>query len=121
MSSREFDSMLDDLVRQAMYPFGEAEPPMRVWRRVLRTVRSMSAVSPAPASLLTPASLLVFASPLVAFFRWLGFLSGMRKPKVTYVPSFSNRSYYVDSRGRYLLSSFWDVAMKQMFDLRLAL
>jgi anti-sigma factor RsiW len=115
MSSREFDSMLDDLVRQAMYPFGEAEPPMRVWRRVLRTVRSMSAVSPAPASLL------VSASPLVAFFRWLGFLSGMRKPKVTYVPSFSNRSYYVDSRGRYLLSSFWDVAMKQMFDLRLAL
>ena len=115
MSSREFDSMLDDLVRQAMYPFGEAEPPMRVWRRVLRTVRSMSAASPAPASLL------VFASPLVAFFRWLGFLSGMRKPKVTYVPSFSNRSYYVDSRGRYLLSSFWDVAMKQMFDLRLAL
>ena len=109
MSSREFDSMLDDLVRQAMYPFGEAEPPMRVWRRVLQTVRSMSAASPAPASL------------LVAFFRWLGFLSGMRKPKVTYVPSFSNRSYYVDSRGRYLLSSFWDVAMKQMFDLRLAL
>jgi hypothetical protein len=109
MSSREFDSMLDDLVRQALYPFREAEPPVRLWRRVMRTVHSMSAES------------LSTTGVLAAFFRWLGFLSGMRNSNVAYVPSFSNRSYYVDSRGRYLTSSFWDVALRQMFDLHLAL
>jgi hypothetical protein len=115
MSSREFDSMLDDRVRQALYPFKEAVPPMRVWRRILRTVRSMSAAST------VSASLLALAGFLVAFYRWLGFLSGMGKTTVIYVPSFSNRSYYADPGGRYSSSPFWDVALKQMFDLRLAL
>jgi hypothetical protein len=125
MSSREFDSMLDDLVRQALYPFQEAEPPMRVWRRVLRAVRSMSAESVisdgllavvsslAPVSLLTP-------SLLAAFSHWSGFLQGIRRANVMYVPSFSNRSYYVDPSGRYPSSPFWDITWTQMFDLRLA-
>lgn len=108
MNSREFDGMLDDLVRQALYPFTEAQPPARVWRRVLSAVRSRPAGLPVPAGL--PA----------AFSRWAEFFLGMRRTHVTYVPLFSNRPYYVESSGRGLPSPFWDIALKQMFDMRLA-
>jgi len=119
MNSREFDGMLDDLVRQALYPFAEAEPPARVWRRVWQTVCALRvqyvpADSPVSASLLAPASL------LAAFSRWVRWLLSPRGGNVMYVPLFSTRSYYVDSSGRGLPSPFWDIALKQMFDLRLA-
>ena len=106
MNSREFDGMLDDLVRQALYPFMDAEPPARVWRRVLRTVRAMSAELAVPAGLLATIS------------RLLGFLSWMKDSEVTYAPLFSNR-YDVQPSGRYLPSPFWEITLRQMFDLRL--
>lgn len=105
--------MLDDLVRQALYPFSEAEPPARVWRRVWRAVCAVRAGS-ALTSSLAPASL------LGAFACWMRGLVLAHGGTVTYVPMFSNRSYYVDSSGRGLPSPFWDIALKQMFDMRLA-
>ncbi len=119
MSSREFDSMLDDLVRQALYPFSEAEPPARVWRRAWRAVCAVRAGS-ALTSSLAPAGLPSPASLLAAFARWMRGLVLAHGGTVTYVPMFSNRSYYVDSSGRGLPSPFWDIALKQMFDMRLA-
>jgi hypothetical protein len=107
MNSREFDSMLDDLVRQALYPFTDAEPPVRVWRRMLRTVRAMRAELAAPAGLLATIS------------RLLGFLSWMKDSDTTYAPLFSNRSYGVQPSGRYLPSPFWEITLRQMFDLHL--
>lgn len=117
--------MLDDLVRQALYPFVEAEPPARVWRRVWQAVRVVRAgFAPADSSvsegLLPPAGLLGPASLLAAFARWAGGLLSAREGTVMYVPLFSNRSCYVDSSGRGLPSPFWDIALKQMFDMRLA-
>lgn len=109
MNSREFDGMLDDLLRQAMYPFAETEPPAKVWRRVLCTVRLLCAGTPTPIRLLMPAGL------VSAFSHWLGFFSGMKVSNV-----FSHQPYYADPSGRYLSSPFWDIALKQMFDLRLA-
>jgi len=108
MNSREFDGMLDDLLRQAFYPFAEAEPSLRVWRRVLRAVRSLRTERAVLAGL--PAT----------FSRWLGFFSWMGDTDVTYVPWFSNRSHYVDPTGRCLHSPFWDITLRRIFDLRLA-
>lgn len=119
MNSREFDGMLDDLVRQALYPFVEAEPPARVWRRVWQAVCAARAEF-APADRPTFVDLLGPASLLAAFARWLGWLLSPRGGNVMYVPLFSNRTYYVGSSGRGLPSPFWDIALKQMFDMRLA-
>lgn len=133
MSSREFDGMLDDLVRQALYPFAEAKPPVRVWRRVLRAVRSMRTGSEASIDHPLLAALTVFAdSPVIAsllapagfaaaaFSRFWGSFSGMRESNVRYVPLFSNRAYCVDQNGRCLSAPFLDITLTQMFDLRLA-
>jgi hypothetical protein len=128
MNSREFDSMLDDLLRQALCPFAEAEPPARVWRRVLRAVHlhsmrtglEASIDHPLLAALTAFAGLPVPAGLAAAFSRFLGALSGMRESNVTYVPLFLNRVYYVDQTGRRLSSPFWDITLTQMFDLRLA-
>jgi hypothetical protein len=114
MSSREFDDMLDDLLQQALYPFTEAKPPVKVWRRVLRAVRSTH--TGPEASIDYP----VLAGLLAIFSRCWGFLSRMRESNVTYVPLFSNRAYYFDQNGRCLPSPFWDMTLTQMFDLRLA-
>ena len=114
MNSREFDGMLDDLVRQALYSFTEAEPPARVWRRVLRAVRALRA------ELAEPAGLPVLAGLPATFFRLLGFLSWMKDSEATCVSSFSNRPYYGQPSGRYLPSPFWEITLRQMFDLRLA-
>jgi len=108
MNSREFDGLLDDLVQQALYPFAEAQPPARVWRRVLSAVRSLRVEHAAGAGL------------WAAFSRWAEFFFGMKGTHVTYVPLVSNRPYYVESHGRGLPSPFWDIALKQMFDMRLA-
>jgi len=127
MSSREFDSMLDDILRQALYPFAEAEPPARVWRRVLRAVGSTrtgleaSIDHPLLAALTAFAGLPLLASLAATFSCCLGALLGMmRGSNVTYVPLFSNRAYYVDQNGRRLSPPFWDITLMQMFDLRLA-
>ncbi|MGC9394012.1 MAG: hypothetical protein ACP5J4_04085 [Anaerolineae bacterium] len=132
MSSREFDGMLDDLVRQALYPFAEAKPPVRVWRRVLRAVRSMRTGSEASidhpllvalkafAGLLAPAGLAASAGFTAAFSRFWGSLSGMSGSNVMYVSLFSNRAYCVDQNGHCLSAPFLDITLTQMFDLRLA-
>ena len=132
MSSREFDGMLDNLFRQALYPFAEAEPPVRVWRRVLRAVRWMRARSEASIDHPLLAALTAFAGlPVIAnlaaivglpaaFFRFLSSFSGMKGSNVMYVPLFSNRAYCVDQNGRCLSSPFWDITLTHMFDLRLA-
>lgn len=126
MSSREFDGMLDDLIRRALYPFAEAEPSVRVWRRVLRTVRSLSAgveasvVQRVLTGLLAPAGLKALAGLSATFSYCLGFLSGLMTRNVTYVPLFSSRVYCVDRSGRCPTVSFWDITWTQMFDLRLA-
>jgi len=113
MNSREFDGMLDDLVRQALYPFTEAEPPARVWRRVLRAVRAMRA------ELALPAGLPLLAGLPATFARLLGFLSWMKDSDATYTSLFSNRPNYVEPGGRGLPSPFWEITLRQMFDLRL--
>ncbi|MBN2389540.1 MAG: hypothetical protein JXR84_02370 [Anaerolineae bacterium] len=120
MSSREFDGILDDLFRQALYPFAEAEPPVRVWRRVLRAVRLLSPECEASIVHRVFAGLLVPAGLPATFSRCLGFLSGLRASNVTYVPLFSSRVYCVDRSGRCPTASFWDITWTQMFDLRLA-
>jgi len=106
--------MLDDLLRQALHPFAEARPPARMWRRVLRAVCSKPVGLSSPIGLAAPAGL------AAAFARCAEFFLVMRGTHVTYVPLFSNRPYYVESNGRGLPSPFWDVALKQMFDMRLA-
>ncbi len=114
MNSREFDDMLGELLRQAFYPFAETEPSARVWRRVFRAVHAMR--TGLEASIEHP----LLAALMATFSCCLGALSGMRGRNVTYVPLFSNRAYYVDPNGRSLPSPFWDIALTQMFDLRLA-
>jgi hypothetical protein len=120
MSSREFDGMLDNLLQQALYPFTEAEPPARVWRRVLRAVRSTHTGLEASIAHPVFAGLPALAGLPAAFSRCLGFLSGMKGNNVTYVPLFSNRAYSIEQNGRCLPASFWDITWTQMFDLRLA-
>ena len=126
MNSREFDGMLDDLVRQALYPFAEAEPSLRVWRRVLRAVRALraecapSAGQPPSAGFLALLGLPSLTSLAATVSRWSGFLAWMKASEVTCVPLFSNRAYHADPAGRYMPSLFWDVTLRQMFDLRLA-
>lgn len=119
MNSREFDGMLDDLVRQALYSFTDAEPSLRVWRRVLRAVRALRAECATSAGQSTLAGFLALLGLPATFFRWSGFISWMRESEVTCVP-FSIRAYHVDPTGRYMPSLFWDVTLRQMFDLRLA-
>ena len=94
MSSREFDSVLDDLLRQALQPFAEAESPAWVWSRVLREV------SAAP------------------FSRWARFLSRMSGFSVIYSPPLSNQPYCVHPHGRCLPSPFSGMMMKQFLELR---
>jgi hypothetical protein len=126
MSSREFDGMLDELFRQALCPFAEAEPSVRVWRRVLHAVHPLSTgfeasvVQQVFTGLLAPAGLKALAGLSATFSRCLGSLSGLKRSNVTYVPLFSNRTYCVDRSGRCPTASFWDITWTQMFDLRLA-
>ncbi|MCD6284401.1 MAG: hypothetical protein J7M39_00635 [Anaerolineae bacterium] len=39
MSSRKFDTALDDLFRQALAPIADQEAPANAWDRLIRTVR----------------------------------------------------------------------------------
>lgn len=120
MNSREFDGMLDNLLRQALYPFAEAEPPARVWRRVLRAVRSKRTGLGVATDQPLLAVLAALSGMLATISRCLEFLSAMKERNVIYVPFFSNRAYYVDQNGHCLSLLFWDITLTQMFDLRLA-
>ena len=120
MSSREFDGMLDELFRQALCPFAEAEPSVRVWRRVLHAVHPLSTGFEASVVQQVFTGLLAPAGLKAAFSHCLEFLSGLTGSNVTYVPLFSSRVYCVDRSGCCPTASFWDITWTQMFDLRLA-
>ncbi|HQE93885.1 MAG TPA: hypothetical protein PLH19_14325 [Anaerolineae bacterium] len=95
MNSREFDGPIDDLLRQALQPFAEAPPPVRVWRRVRRKV------STAP------------------FAWWSRLWSRLSVFDVIYAPPLPSQSYCIESEGRFLPSPFSGMIMKQVFNLRL--
>jgi hypothetical protein len=120
MNSREFDGLLDDLMRQALYPFAEAEPSLRVWRRVLRAVRLLRAECAPSADFLALIGLPSLTGLVATVSRWTGFLAWMKESEATYAPLYANRAYHADPTGRYSPSLFWDVTLRQMFDLRLA-
>lgn len=97
MSLRE-DDALDILLRQALLPSPEVEPPAAVWRRIVNALPK--------------------TSPWSRWSRWTLWARGFAN--VFYLPILSSQSYCVESGGKCHPAPSIGWMGKQVLDLRLA-
>jgi hypothetical protein len=97
MSLRESDSTIDGLLRQALQPLAEAEPPATVWRRIVNAV------------------------PTTPWSRWSRLSMWARGfANVFYWPALSSQPYCDESGRKCHPAPSVGLMGKQVFDLRLA-